>query len=71
MVTLSHSPVHSDPAILGGTLVFRHTRVPAQTLLDYLDDGYSLEEFLSFFPSVDHGDAQEFLKLARANADHS
>jgi uncharacterized protein (DUF433 family) len=71
MVTLQQSPVHSDPAVLGGTLVFRQTRVPAQTLLDYLDDGYSLDEFLDFFPSVSRLDAQEFLKLARENADHS
>ena len=37
MLTLDHSPVHSDPKILGGTLVFKGTRVPAQTLFDYLD----------------------------------
>jgi uncharacterized protein (DUF433 family) len=71
MVTLQQSPVRSDPAVLGGTLVFRRTRVPAQTLLDYLDDGYSLDQFLEYFLSVDRLDAQEFLKLARENADHS
>ena len=65
MIVLEHSPVHSDPEILGGTLVFQGTRVPAQTLLDYLDDGYSLEEFLDFFPSVKREDAQELLKIAR------
>ena len=65
MIVLEHSPVHSDPEILGGTLVFQGTRVPAQTLLDYLDDGYSLEEFLDFFPSGKREDAQEFLKIAR------
>jgi uncharacterized protein (DUF433 family) len=70
MVTLLHSPVHSDPKVMGGTLVFRHTRVPAQSLLDYINDGYSLDEFVGFFPSVDRLDAQEFLKLARENADH-
>ncbi len=56
---------------MGGTLVFRGTRVPAQSLLDYLDDGYSVAQFLEFFPSVDRMVAQEFLKLARNNADHS
>ncbi len=61
MVTLQQSPVHSDPSVLGGTLVFRHTRVPAQSLLDHLDDGYSLEQFLDYFPSVERLDAQEFL----------
>lgn len=69
MVTLSHSPVRSDPAVLGGTLVFRASRVPAQTLLDYLDDGYTLEEFLEMFPTVDSRDAAEFLRLARSEAD--
>ena len=63
MITLDHSPVHSDPAILGGTLVFRGTRVPAQTLLDYRRDGYSLEEFLEFFPTVQREEAEEFLRL--------
>ena len=65
MVTLLHSPVSSNREIMGGTLVFRRTRVPAQSLLDYIDDGYSVDEFLGFFPSVDRHDAEEFLKLAR------
>ena len=69
MITLSRSPVHSDPALMGGTLVFRASRVPAQTLLDYLDDGYTIDEFLEMFPSVDRGDALEFLRLARGEAD--
>lgn len=55
----------SDPALMGGTLVFRDSRVPVQTLLDYLDDGYSLDAFLEMFPSVDRADAVEFLRLAR------
>jgi uncharacterized protein (DUF433 family) len=69
MVQLLRSPVRSDPAVMGGTLVFRASRVPAQTLLDYLDDGYSLDEFLEMFPSVDREDAEEFLRLARGEAD--
>jgi len=64
MITLDHSPVHSDPEIMGGTLVFRGTRVPAQTLLDYLQDGYNLDGFLIEFPSVARSDADEFLRLA-------
>jgi uncharacterized protein (DUF433 family) len=48
---------------MGGTLVFRGTRVPAQTLLDYLNDGYTLDEFIEMFPSVDREDAAEFLRL--------
>lgn len=63
MVTLAHSPVSSSPEVLGGVLVFRGTRVPAQSLLDYLNDGFSLEQFLEFFPSVRREDAAEFLRL--------
>jgi uncharacterized protein (DUF433 family) len=69
MITLSHSPVRSDPDVMGGTLVFRATRVPAQTLLDYLADGFSLDEFLEMFPSVNREDAEEFLRLVRGEAD--
>ena len=65
MITFDQSPVHSDPELMGGTLVFRGTRVPAQTLLDYLDDGFSVEEFLDMFPSVNHDDALQFLRRAR------
>lgn len=65
MVVLEHSPVRSNPEVMGGTLVFRGTRVPSQTLLDYLSDGYSLETFLENFPSVAKEDAELFLRLAR------
>lgn len=41
-----------DPDILGGTPVFKGTRVPIKTLFEYLEDNYSLEEFLECFPSV-------------------
>ena len=41
-----------DPEILGGTSVFKDTRVPIKTLFDYLENDYSLEEFLECFPSV-------------------
>jgi uncharacterized protein (DUF433 family) len=43
----------SDPDILGGEPVFAGTRVPIKTLFDYLEDDYSLTEFLEFFPTVD------------------
>ena len=65
MTVPDHSPVHSDPEVLGGTLVFVGTRVPAQTLLDYVSQGGSLEDFLENFPTVPHQDAIEFLELAR------
>ena len=41
-----------DPDILGGTPVFRGTRVPFQALLDYLEGGETLDEFLDDFPTV-------------------
>ena len=66
MLTLDHSPVTSSPDILGGALVFRGTRVPVQTLLDYLNDGFSVEQFLEFFPSTLKTDVVEFLRLVRA-----
>lgn len=69
MLTLNHSPVRSDPAVMGGTVVFRGSRVPAQSLLDYVDDGYSVDEFLEMFPSVAREDAIEFLRLVRGNSD--
>ena len=41
-----------DPDILGGTPVFKGTRVPVKALFEYLEDNYTLEEFLECFPSV-------------------
>ena len=61
MTVLTPSPIHSDPEVMDATLVFRNTRVPIQTILDYLDDGFSLEEFLDNFPSVDRRDALALL----------
>lgn len=69
MVTLVRSPVSSDPDVMSGTLVFRGTRVPAQSLLDYVHDGSSLDEFLNHFPTVDRDDAAEFLRLVRGGGD--
>lgn len=46
------SVVQSDPNILGGTPVFVGTRVPMQALIDYIEGGHSLNEFLDDFPSV-------------------
>jgi len=44
--------VHSDPEIMGGTPVFVGTRVPFQNLIDYLEGGESIEDFLDAFPTV-------------------
>ena len=56
--------VHSDPDILGGTPVFVGTRVPFRTLLDYLEAGDSLDEFLDDFPTVTREQAVAALRLA-------
>jgi len=57
--------VHSDPEIMGGTPVFVGTRVPVQSLFDYLEAGDSLEEFLEAFPTVSREQAVEALEIAR------
>jgi uncharacterized protein (DUF433 family) len=60
------SPVmHADPDILGGTPVFIGTRVPVRTLLDYLEAGDSLHEFLEDFPSVTREQVVAALELAK------
>ena len=46
------SAVHKDPNILGGEPVFRGTRVPFQILIDYLEGGDTLDQFLEQYPSV-------------------
>jgi uncharacterized protein (DUF433 family) len=57
--------IHSDPEILGGTPVFVGTRVPFQTLFDYLETGDPLDEFLSDFPSVTREQAVAALEQAK------
>lgn len=55
-----------DPDILGGTPVFKGTRVPVKTLFDYLEDDYSLDEFLECFPSVTREMARRVLERSEA-----
>ena len=57
--------IHSDPEILSGTPVFVGTRVPVQSLFDYLEGGDTLDEFLKQFPSVRREQAIAALELAR------
>lgn len=57
--------VHSDPDILGGTPVFVGTRVPVQSLFDYIEGGDTLDEFLRQFPSVKRDQAVAALEFAR------
>jgi uncharacterized protein (DUF433 family) len=56
--------IHSDPEILGGTPVFVGTRVPFRNLIDYLERGHSLDEFLDEFPSVSREQAVAALEAA-------
>lgn len=56
--------VHSDPEIMSGEPVFVGTRVPVRNLLDYLEGGDTLEEFLDDFPSVAREQAIAFLEEA-------
>jgi uncharacterized protein (DUF433 family) len=58
-------PIHSHPEILGGTPVFVGTRVPVQTLLDYLEAGDPLDDFLEDFPSVTRQQVVAVLELAK------
>ena len=57
--------IHSDPGILGGTTVFVGTRVPLQALIDYLEAGRPLAEFLDDFPTVTHNQAIAVLEQAK------
>lgn len=57
--------IQSDAEILGGTPVFTGTRVPVQTLFDYLEAGDNLDKFLDEFPSVSREQAIAVLELAR------
>jgi len=54
-----------DPEILGGTPVFRGTRVPFKNLLDYLEGGHTLDKFLEEFPSVTREAAIAALEYAK------
>jgi uncharacterized protein (DUF433 family) len=58
------SVFHSHPEILSGTPVFVGTRVPVRGLLDYLEAGDSLDEFLEDFPGVSREQAVQFLEEA-------
>ena len=61
------SVVHSDPDVMGGTPVFVGTRVPVQALIDYIEGGHSLEEFLTDFPTVSRELALGALEQAKAH----
>jgi uncharacterized protein (DUF433 family) len=60
--------ISSSPDIMGGTPVFAGTRVPVQTLLDYLEAGDTIDEFLEGFPSVTREQIIAFLEEAKDQA---
>lgn len=57
--------ISRSPDVMGGTPVFAGTRVPVQTLLDYLEAGESIDEFLAGFPSVTRTQVIDFLETAK------
>lgn len=57
--------IHSDPETMGGTPVFVGTRVPLQALIDYLEGGHPLSEFLDDFPTVSREQAIAALEEAK------
>jgi uncharacterized protein (DUF433 family) len=64
-----NTPVVSRSAdVMGGTVVFHGTRVPVQTLLDYLEAGESIDDFLEGFPSVKRDQVIAFLEDAKERA---
>jgi uncharacterized protein (DUF433 family) len=60
--------ISSDANILGGTPVFRGTRVPVESLFDYLKHGRSIDYFLEQFPTVQRSQVEQLLDDARAQA---
>ena len=65
MPALPNPLITSSPERLGGTAVFAGTRVPVQSLIDYLEAGHPLDHFLDEFPSVSRDHAVAVLELAK------
>ncbi|MFM2313230.1 MAG: hypothetical protein RLZZ04_2506 [Cyanobacteriota bacterium] len=59
--------ISASPEVMGGTPVFAGTRVPVQTLLDYLKAGESINDFLDGFPTVTREQVIAFLEAAEKN----
>jgi uncharacterized protein (DUF433 family) len=62
---MAHPVVSRNPEVMGGTPVFRGTRVPVQTLIEYLEAGETIDEFLEGFPSVTREQVIAFLDAAK------
>jgi uncharacterized protein (DUF433 family) len=68
-VTEKQFPVQQSDDILGGTLVFAGTRVPVQTLVDYLSAGDTIDDFLDDFPTVSREQAVQVWKTTDMDTD--
>jgi uncharacterized protein (DUF433 family) len=64
-MTLPSPLITTSKNVMSGAVVFSGTRVPVQTLIDYLEEGDSLDEFLSDFPTVTREHAIAVLELAK------
>ena len=62
---MKQAVIARDPEVMSGTPVFAGTRVPVQTLLDYLEAGESIDEFLRGFPGVSRSHVIAFLEEAK------
>ncbi len=62
---MQESPIERSDQVLGGTAVFRGTRVPVQALFDYLEAGDRLDNFLADYPTVTREQAVAALEIAR------
>jgi uncharacterized protein (DUF433 family) len=62
--------VSRNPAVHSGDLVFSGTRVPVDTLVDYLIGGYSIGEFLEAFPTVERWQVEQFLEFSPEALEH-
>jgi uncharacterized protein (DUF433 family) len=61
---MNYGAINIDPETMGGTPVFTGTRVPIQSLFDYIETGETLDEFLENFPSVKKDLAIQVLEMA-------
>lgn len=62
---MNYGAINIDPETMGGTPVFTGTRVPVQSLFDYIETGETLDEFLENFPSVKKEHAIQVLEMAK------
>jgi uncharacterized protein (DUF433 family) len=66
LISMDKPIISCSPEVMGGTPVFAGTRVPVQTLLDYLEAGDSIDDFLEGFPTVSRKQVIAFLEEAKA-----